>query len=278
MATTIVRTPWIDDDGSGTTGTVLNNAIKTELYNQIDAALATSEADIEFISLTAAPFDNIPLSATKRVHYLNCPIVATVTGCANGKPGDLLIISNATGDPTRHITLPHQSASSAAANRFTNFATSAPTMLAGTTGIVGGTATYVYDSFFNTWRLVSHEQGGWITPPFNASNFTGTSGPWTVEAGDVVTLKYRLSGRTLTVLFNFQNTVNSAVGILTFTYPGGYSAADSPQPHQWTRANTQTGMSQPQGTQLWLWADPAGSGFLAGAIASIQGTAIVEVV
>jgi Chaperone of endosialidase len=40
MAVTIVRTPWIDDDGSGTTGTVLNNAIKTELYGQIDGALA----------------------------------------------------------------------------------------------------------------------------------------------------------------------------------------------------------------------------------------------
>lgn len=40
MAVTIARTAWIDDDGSGTTGTVLNNAIKTELYNQIDAALA----------------------------------------------------------------------------------------------------------------------------------------------------------------------------------------------------------------------------------------------
>ena len=33
---TITRTPWIDDDGTGTTGTVLNNAVKTELYNQID--------------------------------------------------------------------------------------------------------------------------------------------------------------------------------------------------------------------------------------------------
>jgi hypothetical protein len=37
---TITRTPWIDDDGSGTTGTVINNAEKTTLYNQIDAALA----------------------------------------------------------------------------------------------------------------------------------------------------------------------------------------------------------------------------------------------
>jgi hypothetical protein len=39
MAVTIARTAWTDDDGSGTTGTVINNAVKTELYNQIDAAL-----------------------------------------------------------------------------------------------------------------------------------------------------------------------------------------------------------------------------------------------
>jgi hypothetical protein len=34
----ITRTPIIDDDGTGTTGTVIDNAWKTELYNQIDAA------------------------------------------------------------------------------------------------------------------------------------------------------------------------------------------------------------------------------------------------
>lgn len=36
----ITRTPWQDDDGSGTTGTVINNAEKTLLYDQIDAAIA----------------------------------------------------------------------------------------------------------------------------------------------------------------------------------------------------------------------------------------------
>lgn len=36
----ITRTPMVDDDGSGTTGTVINNSWKQELYNQIDAALA----------------------------------------------------------------------------------------------------------------------------------------------------------------------------------------------------------------------------------------------
>jgi len=34
----ITRTPMVDDDGSGTTGTVINNAWKQELYDQIDAS------------------------------------------------------------------------------------------------------------------------------------------------------------------------------------------------------------------------------------------------
>jgi hypothetical protein len=40
MPVTIVRTNMQDDDGTGTTGTVINNAWKTEFYNQIDQALA----------------------------------------------------------------------------------------------------------------------------------------------------------------------------------------------------------------------------------------------
>jgi hypothetical protein len=33
----ITRTPIVDDDGSGTTGTVIDNAWKQQLYDQIDA-------------------------------------------------------------------------------------------------------------------------------------------------------------------------------------------------------------------------------------------------
>jgi hypothetical protein len=40
MAVTIVRSVWIDDDGTGTTGTVINQAVHTALYNEIDGALA----------------------------------------------------------------------------------------------------------------------------------------------------------------------------------------------------------------------------------------------
>jgi hypothetical protein len=50
----ITRTPMIDDDGSGTTGTIINNAWKTELYNQIDAADA---------ALGVGGWQNVPFSA-----------------------------------------------------------------------------------------------------------------------------------------------------------------------------------------------------------------------
>lgn len=40
MSVTIGRTADTDDDGSGTTGTVYNNAHKTALYDEIDTALA----------------------------------------------------------------------------------------------------------------------------------------------------------------------------------------------------------------------------------------------
>jgi hypothetical protein len=46
----ITRTAMIDDDGSGTTGTIINNAWKTELYNQIDGAVTLGGvwADVPF--------------------------------------------------------------------------------------------------------------------------------------------------------------------------------------------------------------------------------------
>jgi hypothetical protein len=45
MPVTITRTAWIDDDGSGTTGTVINNAEKTLLYNQIDQGFALLDVE-----------------------------------------------------------------------------------------------------------------------------------------------------------------------------------------------------------------------------------------
>jgi hypothetical protein len=51
----ITRTPMIDDDGSGTTGTIINNAWKQEFYNQIDDVIVTVGAWVD-IAFNAANF------------------------------------------------------------------------------------------------------------------------------------------------------------------------------------------------------------------------------
>lgn len=49
----ITRTPIIDDDGTGTTGTVLDNAWKQELYDQIDGTVGAA----------SPPFVDLPYNA-----------------------------------------------------------------------------------------------------------------------------------------------------------------------------------------------------------------------
>jgi hypothetical protein len=84
MAVTIARTAWIDDDGTGTTGTVINNAWKTEMYNQIDGALAqvlplaggTLTGDLKF---TDATYDIGKAGATRprSVHVSQSVVIGT---------------------------------------------------------------------------------------------------------------------------------------------------------------------------------------------------------
>jgi hypothetical protein len=50
----ITRTAVIDDDGTGTTGTVFEDAWKQELYDQIDDALADTAADAAAAAIAAA--------------------------------------------------------------------------------------------------------------------------------------------------------------------------------------------------------------------------------
>jgi hypothetical protein len=47
----ITRTPIIDDDGTGTTGTIINNLWKQEFYDQIDGVV---------VPITPATFTDIP--------------------------------------------------------------------------------------------------------------------------------------------------------------------------------------------------------------------------
>jgi hypothetical protein len=209
MAVLIQRTPIYDDDGSGTTGTVFENAWKVELYDQIDAALAAGavgskndavgareitlgNTDYPEISLADLP----PVAVVKlQGHTIPIRIHSFSTNGAI-RNGQLLTLVGGAAIPP--IGLVHNSSTqSNAALRLINAATSGDTPIAGT-----GQATYVWSTAVNAWALVSHDQGTWITAPYNPGNFTasgGGGGTWTVEAGDVVSLTYRLTGRTLTV-------------------------------------------------------------------------------
>lgn len=119
------------------------------------------------------------------------------TNAYDGQP--LVLVSIGAGQ----VGLDHQDVGSAAAGRLINLATSANTLLAAGSG----TARYVYDSTTARWRLLTHEQGAWITPTFAAGNYTGNVAmTWTVAAGDVTTQAFWLKGRMLTVTFYVAST------------------------------------------------------------------------
>lgn len=116
----------------------------------------------------------------------------------------------------------HQSGSEAsAAARLINAVTSGITPLAAGSGA----AEYVYDATTARWRLVSHEQGAWITPA--TPTFSGNGGmTWTPVT--VTTERYVVRGRTLILNFDFNGTVVAPLSTqLTFTLPNSYTAGST---------------------------------------------------
>lgn len=142
----------------------------------------------------------------------------TVNGFASGYDGQrVYLVSIGAGQ----VDLAHQNTGSSAANRLINFATSGSTSLAAGSG----TALYIYDGTTARWRMVSHEQGAFITPTFAAGDYTASAGTWTVDSGDVTTFAYRLQGRTITILFRIETTdVSTTPATLIRTIPGGFTA------------------------------------------------------
>jgi hypothetical protein len=67
MAVTITRTPIIDDDKTGTTGTSLDNAWKQQLYDQIDGAL---------VQVPSAPIPDASLSSNVALKNIDNGFVA----------------------------------------------------------------------------------------------------------------------------------------------------------------------------------------------------------
>ena len=67
----------------------------------------------------------------------------------------------------------------------------------------------------------------WVTPAFNAGDFTGSdSMTWTVEAGDVTTFQYTVSGKVMTFVFVLNTTTvgGTPASALEIAIPGGFTS------------------------------------------------------
>jgi hemolysin activation/secretion protein len=96
----ILRTPLVDDDGSGTTGTILNNAWQTKLYDAIDA-----DPVVQTVAFNAAHYTTPTAGATWTVTASNYAYTV------KGKQVLVSLVINgtgtATGAPVRfHVVLP----------------------------------------------------------------------------------------------------------------------------------------------------------------------------
>lgn len=80
----ITRTADTDDDGSGTTGTVRNNAWKTALYDQIDAALLIPPPSR--VTSTTSSATPTPNADTTDAYSLTAQAAAAAFGNPTGTP------------------------------------------------------------------------------------------------------------------------------------------------------------------------------------------------
>jgi len=163
----------------------------------------------------------IPTGTGDLVIYANNATLLTVQGIVAGTTGQrLTIISKGAGQ----VDYAHLHASGTALGKLHLFATTGLTSLAAGSG----TSDFVYDLALTKWRLVSHQQGAWITPAFTAADYTAATGTWTVDAGDVITAKYYLNGRALQVVVRVATSdVSATPATLNRIIPGGFTATNT---------------------------------------------------
>jgi hypothetical protein len=167
----ITRTAWVDDDGTGTTGTIINNAEKQALYNQIDASAAFVNQQNSFAA---------DQSITKSGPAL---VFADTSAPANARN---FVVANA---GQRFYV---QAVSDAYAVQAT------PLQLYRDGGMSVGTNIYEQG---RTTPL-----GHWIAVPFNAGQFNGYSATWTVAPENVYVNRYTIVGRMVTWTLSLYNT------------------------------------------------------------------------
>jgi hypothetical protein len=217
----ITRTVMIDDDGSGTTGTVLNNAWLQTIYGQIDDAFIGVMAGAIPVTATGT-VNNLAGGSAKQVTVFDCTnaTALTITGfqfSTTPRIGDQAIILARGAGP---IALVHNSPNST--EKLSNAVTTQPTPLSG----VWGRAVYVCIGG-GFWVLMGHEQGAWLTDPFNAADYTGSGGAWTVTAGQVRAARYHLRGRTLSWMLDVYASTLGGAGSVSRRVLGGYTIDDA---------------------------------------------------
>jgi len=144
----ITRTPIIDDSGSGTDGTVIDNAWKQELYNQIDGALVLPQtAPFRFPTGYTASLPaetNNWAGGAGAVHWALNPAAPTNwTGIVAEADGTIHILQNVTGHA---VSFFNQHGNSSVANRF----------------ICPGFTTYVLGSWGCVWIIYMASYQAWI--------------------------------------------------------------------------------------------------------------------
>lgn len=167
--------------------------------------------------------NNLPVDANVTLLRCNNASALTITGL--GITGGALapisgqvltVVSVGAGQ----VAIDHQSVGSTAQYRLVNFATVGSTYLAAGKGV----AVYQYDGTTLRWRLVAHDQGDWIAQPYTGSDYTASSGTWTVSSGDVSVNAFYLKGKQLFVKTVLTTTSTSATpATLIQQIPGGYS-------------------------------------------------------
>jgi hypothetical protein len=227
IAATQVTAAWLNDVQENVVTPILNTGISlvkgtaTQLYAAIMALICRAQT-----TTATGTQNNFQLLRGRRV-FLNCnnASLLTLTGFtfadatapADGDTVELVAVG------AGQVDIENEAAGSTAANRARNGVTGTISLSPGS-----GRARFVYSGVLSRWVCVHHEQGAWIAVPFNASNFTANASmTWTVQSGDVITFKYRLRGRSLTVAIAVQTTTVAGTPDISLqvAIPGGFVAA-----------------------------------------------------
>lgn len=176
-----------DDDGTGTTGTILNNSERQSMLDKIDARwteqVYSSTGTQNNVVITSGGVETDRLNGTNASDVTVTGFVAPASPTKPGKPLD--IYSTGAGN----FILAHENASSTAANRInTDMGGISLYLLAGR-----GKCRLVYDSANSRWRVHQHVQGGLIS---YSTSWTAASGSAPAIGNGTIVSKFDVSHAT----------------------------------------------------------------------------------